>query len=84
MKVIRVSAIWCPSCLMMKTIWNEVEQELPEIEYIDYDYDFDASKVEPYEVGNILPVLIICDDELNEIKRMVGEHTKKELLEFLR
>ena len=83
MKVIRISALWCPSCLMMKTIYQEIEKEYPMYEYIDYDYDFDSEKIEKYQVGNILPVLLLCDDSGQELKRIVGEHSKNELRQFM-
>ena len=36
-----------------------------------------------YNVGDKLPVLLILDDKDKEVKRLVGEKTKKEILEFL-
>lgn len=84
MKVVRISAIWCPSCLLMKEIWKSVESTYNNFEYIDYDYDMDYDKIEEYDVGNILPVFILLDDNDKEIKRIIGEHTKQEMLEFMR
>ena len=82
MKIIKVSALWCPSCLIMNDIIDEVVNE-KNIELIKYDYDYDAEIVNRYNVGNILPVLILINDKNEEIKRIVGEHSKKEIIEFI-
>ena len=82
MKIIKVSALWCPSCLIMNDIIDEVVNE-KSMELIKYDYDYDAEIVNKYNVGNILPVLILVNDKNEEIKRIVGEHSKKEITEFI-
>lgn len=76
MEVIRISAIWCSSCLVMKSRFNEVASEL-NIKVIDYDYDIDTDMVDKYNISDILPVYIKGD------KRLVGEHTKEEIRKFL-
>ena len=76
MEVIRISAVWCSSCLVMKSRVNEVAGEL-NIKITDYDYDIDSDMIDKYDVSDILPVIIKGD------KRLVGEHTKKEIRKFL-
>ena len=78
MKIVRINAMWCPGCLISKSIWKELENEYPKNEYIDYDYDLDEEEIEKYNVGEILPVVIIFDKD-KEVKRIIGEKTKKEL-----
>lgn len=80
MKIIKINAMWCPGCLISKSIWNEIETEYPNHEYISLDYDLDEEIVEKYNVGEILPVVIFEDNNL-EIKRIIGEKNKKEILE---
>ena len=76
MEVIRISAVWCSSCLVMKSRVNEVANEL-NIKITDYDYDIDTDMVDKYNVSDVLPVIIKGD------KRLVGEHTKEEIRKFL-
>ena len=83
MKIIKISAMWCPSCLIMNDIVNDVV-EANNIELIKYDFDMDADIVSKYNVGNILPVIIKIDDDENEISRIIGEHSKKEIEEFIK
>ena len=83
MKIIRINAMWCPGCLISKRIWKEIEKEFPNNEYIDYDYDLDEEKIEKYNIKDIVPVVIIEKDN-QEITRIEGEKTKKEILDVLR
>ena len=77
MKVIKISAVWCGSCIKMKKIWNEIEKEY-NLDTINLDYDFDEDEVKKYNVGDILPVFIFLDGE-KELERLIGEKTKEEI-----
>ena len=79
--IIRISAMWCSSCIIMKSRFNEIIKNY-DIEVIDYDYDFDSEKIKEFNVGEILPVYIKIDNN-KEIKRLIGEHSKNELIEFI-
>ena len=65
MKILKFNAVWCPSCLVMKKNWKEIESETKTYEIIDFDYDFDDDEVKKYNVGDKLPVAILTDDEGN-------------------
>ena len=82
MKIIKINAMWCPGCLISKSIWNDIEASFPDHEYINLDYDLDEEEVEKYNIGDILPVVIIEENE-KIIKRIIGEKTKKEILESM-
>ena len=81
MKIIRISAIWCSSCIIMKSRFNDVIKNYS-IEVIDYDYDLDEEEINKFSVGNILPVYIKINDE-KEISRLVGEHSKEEIINVI-
>lgn len=74
MKVIEITAIWCPSCLVMRPIYEKIYEKY-NLDVIKLDYDTDDIK--EYNVGNILPVLIIND------KRFIGEVKMKEIENYL-
>lgn len=82
MKLIKITAVWCLSCILMNDRINSVLKETNDLEVIELDYDEDEDVVEKYEIGKTLPVLILLDND-KEIKRSVGEKTEKELKEFL-
>ncbi len=83
MKIIRVTALWCMSCLAMKSVWRKVFSSRDNLEIIDYDFDDDSQKVDPLNIGDVLPVLIIYKNN-HEVKRIIGERSKKELEKIMK
>lgn len=81
MKVIKITALWCSGCLIMNKTWNEVVK-LRSIETENLDYDMDEEEVIKYNPGNILPVFIFLKGN-KEIKRVVGEKSKEEMLQII-
>lgn len=75
MKVIRITAVWCMSCLLMKRRYDKLFEE---DQYEIIDLDFDEDDIESYEIGDVLPVVIIYKDG-KEVKRLIGEKSKKDL-----
>lgn len=82
MKVLKFGATWCPTCIIMKPRWDEIEQELPWLETEFYDADESESVLERYEVDE-LPTFVFLDSEGQEIKRMIGEVSKDKLIEVV-
>jgi len=82
MKILRVSAIWCPACLIMRPIYDEIAKKYG-YETSELDYDFDEEEVKPLNVGNKLPVAIIYDEDNKELTRICGEKKLKEIEEII-
>ena len=82
MKIIKIGAIWCPGCLVMKKIWNNILKNY-DLDIIELDYDIDNEEVNRYNVGNVLPVVIILDKLGNEIERIIGEQSEKKLTSII-
>lgn len=80
MKILKFNAIWCSGCLVMKKTMKEIEELYPNIEIESYDYDMDQEQVEKWNIGEIIPVLVFTDENYNEISRLTGEKTKKEII----
>ena len=80
MKILKFNAVWCSGCLVMKKTIKEIQELYPNIEIESYDYDMDQEEVEKWNIGEIIPVLIFVDENNNEISRLVGEKTKKEII----
>lgn len=76
MRVIKIGATWCSACLIMNKVWNNI-LKIYNIETLSLDYDIDYDEVQKYSPGDILPVFIFLDDEV-EIKRIAGEISEKE------
>ncbi len=77
MKLIKISSVWCPSCLIMQPRYDEFIK-MYNLDVVEYDYDMDSDIVNSYNIGNILPVIIVTDND-KEVLRIVGEKSKKEL-----
>ena len=76
-KIVVVSAVWCPSCLLLKKHLKRLTSEYNvEIELLDYDLDED--QVKELNVGDKLPVMI-CNE-----KRLIGERNYDEIVNFLK
>ena len=82
-KVVVISAVWCPSCLILKKHLKKIVSEYPNVEIETLDYDFDEDEVKKYDVSDKLPVIISMTDN-NENGRLVGEKDYTEILEFLK
>ncbi|NMA51168.1 MAG: thioredoxin family protein [Mollicutes bacterium] len=81
-KLLVISALWCPSCLLLKKQLKRLKEEYPLLEIHEYDYDFDEEVVGKYDVGKILPVLIYIKDNKEE-KRIVGEKDYQDIINML-
>ncbi|HHU54485.1 MAG TPA: thioredoxin family protein [Mollicutes bacterium] len=83
MKVLKFNAIWCPGCLVMRPIWNKIKNNYPEMEIEEYDYDNNNEEVIKWNIGKKLPVAIILDHNGQEITRIIGEKSKKEIMSII-
>lgn len=66
----------------MHARYEEIKKLFPKFEYIDYDFDLDEDIIEKYNVGTILPVLIIFDND-KEVNRIIGEKTVEQISQVL-
>ena len=82
-KIVVISAVWCPSCLILKKHLKKLKNEYPNIDMDILDYDFDEEEVSIYKVGDKLPIIISLDND-KEINRLIGEKNYEEIIEFLK
>ncbi|MFH1744815.1 MAG: thioredoxin family protein [bacterium] len=82
MKILKFGAIWCKDCLVMKSKWEEIENEMKlKTEY--YDADDNPEILEKYNVKDV-PVFIFLDKNSNEILRLMGVQNKEDLIEKIK
>lgn len=84
MKVIKIGAVWCNGCLVMRPRWAEIEKKnlWLKTEYLDFDND--REKVKKYNVeSGKLPVFVFLDKKGMEILRMSGEIGKEDILKAI-
>lgn len=82
MKIIKINAMWCSACISMHKIWKQIENDYPQIEITSYDYDMDEDIVKNYNVGDILPVAIFYENDI-EIARLIGEKKLNDIIEII-
>lgn len=82
MNIVRINAMWCSGCLVMKKVWKQIEELYPNLEIETLDYDMDEDKVNTYNPGKVLPICIFFKDGV-EVKRLNGEKTKEEIIEVI-
>lgn len=79
MKVLKFGAIWCKECLVMKPMWQEVENEISELKTEYFDADENPDLLKKYEIKNI-PAFIFLDKDDKEILRLNGVQNKDDLI----
>ena len=82
LKIVRISAMWCPACIIMNKFWSNVEKEFSNVEFVTYDLDMDEDVVKDYTQVDILPFLIAFEDG-KELKRTVGEKNLEDTMKFI-
>ena len=84
MKVIKIGAVWCNGCLVMRPRWQQIEDENPWLDTEYFDYDKDLDKLEKYYLDiKKLPTFIFLDKHSQELIRKNGEVSKEELLRII-
>ena len=78
-----ISAVWCPSCLILNKHLKKLKEEYSNLIISRLDYDMDEEKIFKYNIGDKLPVMILLDAEGNELKRLIGEKSYNEIVDFL-
>ena len=79
MKIVKITSLGCPSCIIMNKVFNQIKEEYS-FELEEYDFDFDD--IEKFKAGNIMPVYIFYRNNI-EIGRLCGEHKKEEFIKII-
>lgn len=79
MKILKIGAIWCPECLIMRPRWLEIQKELPWLEVDHIEVDEQPELKARFAVDHI-PTIIFLDQNNNEIARLKGLIEKEDLL----
>ena len=82
MKIIKIGALWCPGCLVMKKVWNNIKIS-KDIDIEELDYDMNSEEVEKCNPGSILPVVIFLDKNNRELERLIGEQKEEKILDII-
>jgi len=85
MKIIKIGAIWCSGCLVMRPIWKRIEAENTWLKTEYYDFDERKDIVQKYHVyKENMPVFIFLDNKENELLHLTGEVSRERILQAIR
>lgn len=85
MKILKIGAVWCSGCLVMRPIWKKIEAENMALDTEYYDFDERKDIVSKYNIDKgVLPVAIFLDSNNNEILRLSGEVTRERILQAIK
>ncbi len=82
MKILTFSGIWCHQCRMMRPIIKAIKTENPSLPFIDTPFDDNPKLVEKYKI-DIVPTILIIDEDEKEIDRLEGLQHKTLVLDLL-
>lgn len=82
MKVLKFGAIWCKECIVMRPMWNDIEEEMPELVTENIDADENEDILKKYNVSDV-PVFIFLDNDDKEILRLKGAQKKDVLVKLV-
>lgn len=84
MEVIKIGAVWCSGCLVMRPRWAEIEKEHSWLKTQYFDFDEDEDRVKKYKLDKgKLPTFIFLDKKGKEFLRLEGEVSKEELVKII-
>ena len=83
MKVLKFGAIWCKECIVMRPMWNDIEEEIPELVTENIDADENPEILKKYDVSDV-PVFIFLDKDNKEIIRLKGAQKKENLVNLVK
>lgn len=83
MKIIKIGALWCPGCITINPIIDNIKKDYPNIEVKSLDIDMDEDEVKKYNIGNKLPVIILLSNNNEELTRIIGEKKQEEIYSII-
>ncbi len=75
-------ADWCGPCKMMSKVIDDLSNEINDVKFAKVNVDIENKLASKYSVMSI-PTLILFKNG-NMVKKMVGFHSKDELIEFIK
>lgn len=85
MKVLKIGATWCAGCLVMRPRWQQIENEMKDLETEYLDYDESRQELEKRGIKtDILPTFIFYTENGKEYARLLGEIEKDTLISTIR
>lgn len=79
-KVLILTAVWCPACIVVKNTIKKIQKEYPTFQPEYLDIDEEEALAQQYEPLKVLPIFILLNEHNQVIKRISGELSKEIIL----
>ena len=83
MKVLKIGAVWCKDCLVMKPMWKSIEDEITELQTEYFDADESPDTLDKYGIEDI-PAFIFLDKDEQVILKLKGMQNREKLVELVK
>jgi len=77
LKVMKFGAEWCAPCKLLKPIWNKLEAELDDVEFVTVDIDDDPELATKYSVSAVPTILFVKDGAV--VDSLIGLHKESNI-----
>ena len=83
MRVIKIGAVWCKDCLVMRPIWEEIEKEMPNLKTEYFEADENPEILDKYAIKDI-PNFIFLSKDGEVILKLKGMQDKEKLINLIK
>lgn len=81
MKVVKITSLGCPSCIVMTKVFREFQDKCDFV-LEEYTYNHNVDFIEShFDINNRVPTFIFYEDN-EEVGRLVGEHKLEEFVDI--
>ena len=82
MKIIKIGALWCPTCIIMKSKLKELAMSRPRLIVNFVDIDESPEIKQRYAIEDV-PTIIVLDDADNVVEKFQGATALDRLLKSI-
>jgi len=83
MRIIKIGAVWCKDCLVMRPLWEEIEKENSNLNTEYFDADENPDILDKYDIQDI-PSCIFLDKNNEVILKLKGMQDKEKIVNLIK
>lgn len=77
LKIIKFGAVWCGPCRMLQPLWDQLVDDIHDVEFVSIDIDKEPELAKQYHVSAVPTMLFIKDDQV--VDSMIGLHKEADI-----
>lgn len=77
LKIIKFGAVWCGPCRMLQPLWDQLVDDIHDVEFVSIDIDKEPELAKQYHVSAVPTMLFIKDDKV--VDSMIGLHKEVDI-----